>query len=181
MLGAAVSSSIEPATSGRAKCRGCGGRIAQGELRLGEHLPNPFAEGTPMTLWFHLRCGAYKRPEALLEALGAATAEVEGRRALSGEAQRGIEHRRLPRIDGVERASTGRARCRSCREIIAKGTWRIALVFYQEGRFDPSGFVHAGCSKEYFGTTELLDRLTHFTPDLSAEEVAELRSALSSP
>ncbi len=60
---------IEPATSGRAKCRGCGERIAKDELRFGERLPNPFAEGE-MTLWFHPLCGAYKRPQPLLEALG---------------------------------------------------------------------------------------------------------------
>ena len=36
---------IEPAPTGRAKCRGCGEKIGAGELRFGESLPNPFAEG----------------------------------------------------------------------------------------------------------------------------------------
>lgn len=44
---------IEPAASGRARWRGCGERIAKGELRLGARLPNPFVEGE-LTLWFHL-------------------------------------------------------------------------------------------------------------------------------
>ena len=48
---------FEPAPTGRAKCRGCGRAIAKGELRFGERLPNPFAEGE-MTLWFHPLCAA---------------------------------------------------------------------------------------------------------------------------
>ena len=52
---------IETASSGRAKCRGCGEKIAAGELRFGERLPNPFAEGET-THWFHLECAAFKRP-----------------------------------------------------------------------------------------------------------------------
>ena len=57
---------MELASSARSKCRGCGQRIDKGVLRFGERLPNPFAEGD-MTHWFHPRCAAYKRPEALAE------------------------------------------------------------------------------------------------------------------
>src|SRR5947207_3050798 len=57
---------MEPATSARATCRGCNQKIAKGELRFGERQPNAFGEGE-MTLWFHLACAAYKRPEAFLE------------------------------------------------------------------------------------------------------------------
>ena len=77
---------IEPASSARAKCRGCGRPIAKGILRLGERLPNPFGEGE-MTLWFHLPCAAFKRPQPFLDAiaeLGAAdevAQAIEGRRA----------------------------------------------------------------------------------------------------
>lgn len=94
--------SIEPATSGRAKCRGCGRPIGKGELRLGERLPNPYADGE-MTLWFHPTCAAYKRPEALLEALAATGVAVDARDALEA-ARKSLGHRRLPRIDRVERA-----------------------------------------------------------------------------
>ena len=45
---------IEPEASGRAGCRGCGAKIAQGELRFGERLPSPFAESALVTHWFHL-------------------------------------------------------------------------------------------------------------------------------
>ena len=68
---------IEPATSGRAKCRGCSQPIAKGELRFGERMPNPYGDGE-MTLWFHLPCGAYKRPEPLLEALESTEADDRG-------------------------------------------------------------------------------------------------------
>jgi len=169
---------VEPAASGRAKCRGCGRKIAKGELRLGERLPNPFADEGDMTLWFHLRCAAFKRPEPLLEAL-AATADAPAERDwLEAEARRGLEHRRLPRIDGVERASTGRARCRDCREGIEKGAWRIRLVFYEDGRFSPGGFVHVTCAGGYFGTTELVERLRCFGTGLEETDLAELGALL---
>ena len=40
---------IEPAASGRTKCRGCGEPIAKGELGFGERLPHPFADDGDMT------------------------------------------------------------------------------------------------------------------------------------
>jgi hypothetical protein len=56
---------IEHATSGRAKCRGCGGRIDKDALRFGENRPNAYGDGE-MTLWFHVPCAAYKRQEPFL-------------------------------------------------------------------------------------------------------------------
>src|SRR5215468_1247949 len=95
---------FEPAASGRSRCRGCGRTLAKGEIRFGEALDNPFAEGTQMTLWFHPLCAAYKRPEALLAALAEATTEVPERGALERIARASNAQRRLQRIDGVERA-----------------------------------------------------------------------------
>jgi len=48
------------APTGRSKCRGCGEPIAKGEVRFGESLPNPYAEGE-ITHWFHPLCAAYTR------------------------------------------------------------------------------------------------------------------------
>jgi hypothetical protein len=169
---------IEPATSARAKCRGCGERIAVGELRFGERLPNPFADGET-THWFHLDCGAFKRPEPFLEALAARSEALDDRERLESEAQRGVAHRRLPRIDGAERSPSGRAQCRSCREAIDKGQWRMRLVFYEEGRFSPGGFVHPRCSQAYFETTDVLARLRRFSPALGDEDLEALRAELA--
>ncbi len=177
---------IEPAASGRAKCRGCGQPIAKDELRFGERLPNPFGDGE-MTLWFHLACGGYKRPEPLLEALTTSDHReaigAEEEEALRAEVQTGIDHRRLPRIDGVSRAPTGRARCRNCREPIDKDSWRIGLVYYEEGYFNPSGFIHIRCWRPYFEAEELdaaavIVRLAHFSPDLEDRDLAEIETDL---
>jgi hypothetical protein len=168
---------IESAPSGRAKCRGCGKTIAKGEPRVGENLPNPFAERGTMTLWFHPRCGALKRPEVWLEAVPAEGVEVPDRESLDELARKGLEHRRLPRIDGGQQAPTGRARCRSCRTLIDTGLWRIKLVYYAEGRFEPAGFIHASCARDYLGTVDVVHRAAHFA-ELDADAVDSLQTAL---
>jgi hypothetical protein len=169
---------IERASSGRAKCRGCGRAIAKDTLRIGERLPNVFGEGE-MTLWFHVPCAAYKRPQVLLDTVATATEPIEDRDRLEAIARRGLEHRRLPRVDGVQRAPTGRSRCRHCKELIEQQAWRIPLVFYEEGRFEPSGFIHLPCAPAYFETGDVADSLEHFAPELTPDERAEIRAALT--
>lgn len=168
---------IQPAPTSRAKCRGCGDRIAAGELRFGETVPNPFADGET-THWFHLDCAAYKRPEPFLDTLEATTEPPADAERLATEAKLGIDHRRLPRLAGAERSPSGQALCRSCREKIPKGVWRISLVFHQEGRFAPAGYIHVACSHAYFETTELLPRIQHFARHLTDEGRKQLRAQL---
>lgn len=174
---------IEHAASGRAKCRGCGEKIGKGDLRFGEKEPNAFGEGE-MTLWFHLPCAAYKRPEPFLELLGSVepgeieTDEMSVAQTCRAAAEFGVEHRRVPRLDKVDRAPTGRARCRCCRELIDKETWRIGLVFFEEYRFQPSGYIHAACAREYFGTTDLLERIRHFNRAYGPGELNDIEAAL---
>ncbi|MGD8831483.1 MAG: hypothetical protein PVF57_12840 [Pseudomonadales bacterium] len=171
---------IEPATSGRARCRACGTRIAKGALRFGERLANPFGdEGSETTHWYHPRCGAYRRPASFSEALASCEGAIPERAALEAAAAFGIAHRRVERINGVERAPSGRARCRQCRETIDRGDWRIGLVFFEEGMTHPAGYIHAACAADYLETTDLLDRLQHFGPDLSADDLAELAALLN--
>ena len=134
-----------------------------------------------MTHWFHLTCAAYRRPEPFLETLAAASDKTADADQLSQQAQLGVAHRRLPRVSTAGRASSGRATCRACKDAIAKDTWRIALVFYDDGRFVPSGFIHAGCTQSYIETTDILDRVKHFSPDLSAADLEQLRTAIHSP
>jgi hypothetical protein len=142
-------------------------------MRFGECLPNLFGEGE-MTLWFHPLCAAYKRPQSILEALADTPEAVPDRESLERAAQKSIAHRRVPRIDGAERSPSGQARCRNCREPIARDSWRIRIVFYEEGRFSPGGFIHLGCRKVYFETGEVLDQVLHFSPALSGTEREEL-------
>ena len=174
----AVPDSIQPAPTGRAKCKGCGNAIAKAELRFGETGPNSFGEGEA-TSWFHLACGALMRPEKLLPVLEASTDEVRERAWLGETARFGVEHRRLPRLVRAERASSGRAHCRSCRELIGKGEWRFALQKFEEGRANPIGTIHASCAEAYFGTTDVLERAQRLTPDFNEADVADLKQALS--
>ena len=174
---------FELAPSARAKCRGCGAAIAKGELRFGERLPNPFATGenadnVEMTHWFHVACAAYRRPESFLATVPDASVEIDRKAELVHEAELGVAHRRLPRVSTAERASSGRATCRNCKELIAKDTWRVALVFYEEGRFVPSGFVHVACVTPYCETSEVMPRIRHFSPALTDPDAAEFASQL---
>ena len=168
---------IEPAATGRAKCRGCGQAIAAGVLRFGEKVPNPFGDGDT-TQWFHLECAAFKRPQPFLETLEAGTPAGDDAESLKAEAARGVAQERLPRIDGAERDPSGRAQCRQCKTNIAKSAWRIKLVFYEEGRFNAAGFVHPGCAQAYFETTDVLPRVRRFAPGLGDAELREIGAEL---
>ena len=172
---------IERATTGRAKCRGCGKPIAKDTVRLGEAVPNLYADkdGAESLHWYHPSCAAFRRPEAFLQAVDGSDVTLPDRDALVAIAALGVAHPRLARIDRAERASSGRAACRACRASIAKDTWRIALLFWQDGRFAPAGFVHAACAATYFETANILDRLRHFTPDLTSTDLDALARDLA--
>lgn len=88
-----------------------------------------------------------------------------------------MAHRRLPRIDGAERAPSGQAKCRSCKEPITKSNWRIRLIFYEEGMFTGGGSIHLECASTYFETDAILDRVLQFSSALSAEELQDLRNS----
>lgn len=167
---------IERATTGRARCRGCATAVAKDSARVGEAVPNLFSDtdGAEAMHWYHPLCAAYRRPEAFLQAIDGSDVVLPGRDHLVAIAAAGVAHHRLPRLDRAERAPSGRAACRSCRDAIAKDAWRVALLFWQDGRFAPAGFVHATCAAVYFGTAALLDRLRHFTPGLTEADTATL-------
>lgn len=171
---------IETAPTGRAKCRGCGNTIAKGDVRLGEAVPNLYAdaEGAESTHWYHVRCGAYRRPEAFMAAAEATPEVIDAGDALAAAAQLGIAHHRLARVDQASRAPSARATCRECRTPIDKGAWRLSLLFWQDGRFSPSGYIHAACTAAYFGTPKVLDRVRHFTPALTDVDAGELQTLI---
>ena len=170
---------IEAAKTGRAKCRGCGQLIAAKTLRFGERVPNPFSDdGGESTNWFHVPCAAFMRPDAFLETIATTAEVIEGREALEREARLGVAHRRLPLATTAGRAPTGRAVCRHCKQAIEKDAWRIALMYYEDGRFAPSGFIHVSCAPEYLETTDVVGRIRHFSPDLTDADLDEIGKQL---
>ena len=169
---------IEAASSGRAKCRACQQKITKGELRFGEKVPNAFGDGEA-THYYHLICAADRRPEPFRETLTSTELELPDRPELERVTQLGIDHRRLQRAARAERASSGRAHCRHCKEPIAKGELRIALEYIEDGMVSGGGFIHLGCVQEYFGTTELRARLERTSPKLEAEDREELGKVLT--
>lgn len=165
---------ILPAASARAKCRGCGRPIAKGELRFGESLPNAFAEGEAL-FWFHLDCAACMRPEKFGAFLATFTDPLPNREWLEETARVGVAHRRLPRIARAERASSGRATCRFCRELIEKGSFRIALQMFEDTRMNPIGTIHVSCAEGYFGVRDIVPRLAKLSPDLTEADLQEIQ------
>ena len=173
---------IGRASTGRAKCRACGQTIVKGALRLGARVPNPFAdaEGAETTLWFHLLCAAYSIQSRwsrrwLRRLRRSRTGRTSKPRRQSG--WRISEPRAwMP----ASRAPSGRAACRACKQPIGKGTWRIGLVFYEDGRFAPSGYIHVACAADDLETPEVMARLRHFSPGLSEAELAEIAAGISS-
>jgi hypothetical protein len=168
---------VAPSPSARAKCRGCGRPIEKGELRFGEADQNPFGEGETHR-WFHLRCAALKRPERFGPMLES-TPDVPNREALEGYVKSSLEHPRLVRILRGERAPSGRAHCRHCRELVEKGALRVALEIWEDGRFNPMGSIHATCAPSYFGVREgLATRIELASPDLPKADLAELAKVI---
>lgn len=172
---------IELAATGRARCRGCGAPIAKGHLRVGEAVPNLYSDtdGAETTHWYHPACAAFRRPEAFLQAVETSPTALPDGDALMAAAALGMRCRRLPRLDRAGRAPSARAACRACRTPIQKGHWRISLLFWQDGRFAPAGFIHAACAGPYFETIDILDRLQHFAPDLAMTDSEELARVLA--
>jgi hypothetical protein len=164
---------IERASTGRAKCRVCGQAIARGDERFGEALPSAYGEGESL-FWFHLRCAACARPEALLPVLPQSALSARDRQPLEALAKTGMAQGRLCRILRAERASSGRARCRHCRELIDQGAWRLSLQIFEDGRFSPIGTIHATCAVGYFGAEPELARLTLPNNQLQPDELSEV-------
>jgi hypothetical protein len=121
------------------------------------------------------------RPENLLALADQGTPSIPAGDPLRTMAEVGVQHRRLPRLAGAERASSGRAHCRSCRELIAKGDFRIRLQMFEEGRMTPIGTIHAECAEPYFGTRDVLERIALLTPDLTESDLAEIARKVASP
>jgi len=170
---------LERAASGRSRCRACGDTIPKGELRFGEEVDNPFTEGRT-TLWFHLDCAALRRPEKARPLVADCEEPIPDRDELLAEADLAIAHPRLCRIAKIETAPSGRAHCRHCKELVAKGEWRFALQIFDQNRFNPMGFLHLSCAGAYFGVVPSARRLARVTAELEPTLLSEVQSRLAS-
>ena len=138
-----------------------------------------------MTHWLHPLCAAHRRPESFLEAIEAIEAietldfPLEDADELRSSAQRALAHHRLQRLGNAERASSNRARCRHCRELIDKGAWRLPLIFFEDDTYNSSGFIHASCVRDYVETDEHWPTVACFAQALAPDELTSLREACS--
>lgn len=162
---------LEIAANSRAKCRACGVTLEKGKPRCGEKTANPFGEGTTV-YWFHPRCAADRRPDVLLQ--GLATSELPSD-SLSEQELTTLQtiaefcslHPRAARFTKVGLAPSGRARCRGCKELIEKDSLRLDLSIFQDGRFDPMGYLHVACLSSYAEAKVPWLRLEHLCEGLS--------------
>jgi len=165
---------IEPASTGRAKCRRCGGKIEKGMLRFGEAVANAFGEGEA-THWFHVACAAESRPEKLDPVLRSTAVELPDREAIERAIKDGVENPQLVMIKHADRAPTGRATCQQCREKIEKGTLRVAIERETEAAaMNAVSFVHARCIRDHVGMIGLVDKLRRVSPALPEADLLEL-------
>jgi hypothetical protein len=170
---------LERAPSGRSRCRACSGTIAKDELRFGEEVDNPFTDGRT-TLWFHVDCAALRRPEKARPLLAEDREDVPNRARLLEEADLGIQHPRLCRIAKVERARSGRAHCRHCKDTVDKDELRFGLEIFDQSRWNPMGFIHLRCAEPYFGARPSEFRLARLVETLESDVRSELESQLGS-
>ncbi len=171
---------IEPAATGRSKCRSCQQKIDKGALRFGERVPNPFGDGEgETTYWFHLICAADERPEKLAALLAGHAAELPERALIEQTIAWSLASPKLSQAKWAERAPTGRARCQECREPIEKDALRVAEQREAEVMvMATTSYVHAGCAKRRYGAAGLVEKLRRTSKKLAAVELEELERAL---
>lgn len=141
---------IEPARSGRSRCKTCRRPIPKDHLRFGIRIEGPFGVGF---LWHHLNCAAKRHlghvEEAYRESAwddGLKVPELATLQAMAEKAEaRRKERKPVPRI---EAAPTGRSKCKHCEETIEKGAPRVVVLrrveFGSQVRHTPVN-VHTHC------------------------------------
>jgi hypothetical protein len=170
---------IEPAASGRAKCRGCGEKIEKGVLRFGHAVPNPYGESEETKVWFHLACAADRRAENLGPVLAAFPGELPERETLERIVRDVLENPKLVPVKRAERSPSNRATCQDCKNKIDKGVLRVVLEREAEvASMATSYFVHAACAKNSIGAG-LFERLRRSKSTLTEDDFAELATILS--
>lgn len=174
---------IEPAKSGRAKCRSCKKTIEKGSLRLGEEILDQFGSGGTTHVWHHVECAAEKKPDQLRAAMAEYDGEIPDRDKL--EKKLAESAKKLPpgMFPYAENASTGRSKCMACQESIAKDTLRVAIEREVDtGMFKTKGpgYLHPMCAADFTGDKGMFPKVKENSRDLSKEQLAELEAALGS-
>ncbi|MDA1092331.1 MAG: hypothetical protein O3A25_03520 [Acidobacteria bacterium] len=141
---------LESARSSRSKCRTCRRKIDKDTLRLGILLEGPYGTGY---LWHHLTCAARRRledVEAAYEQQAFAqdlkVPPLSDLQALKEKAEKArAERKELPY---VERAPSGRSKCKNCGKAINQDAFRVVLAseaaFGNQVRATPIN-VHPDC------------------------------------
>jgi poly [ADP-ribose] polymerase len=169
-----MANKIEVSKTGRATCRTCREGIEKGVLRFGEEVASTYGEGGTTMLWHHLPCAAKKKPNDLAEALVSFVGDVPDRAAIDALIAEHGPKQKPTKFPYLERASTGRARCGKCKELIAKGELRVATEREAEaiGMGTAARYWHAACVKgEVEG--ELMPSLRANSRGLTEEDFAE--------
>jgi hypothetical protein len=169
---------IEPAKSGRAKCRKCKKTIVKDELRFGFEVPNAFDESQPAHQWYHLECAAEKFPVDLGSVLNDFEGEVPDRTKLDEVMSANRKKQKPSTFPYAEPAPSGRSKCLVCEEGISKGEYRVAIQreidaggFARTG----AGYLHPGCVGEFDELPDDLDKgITANSTTLSPEELAAI-------
>ncbi|HED66732.1 MAG TPA: hypothetical protein ENJ09_14405 [Planctomycetes bacterium] len=179
---------IEKARSSRSRCRTCRRKIDKDKLRLGVLLEGPYGTGY---LWHHLTCAAKRRADDVEAAYAQHCFEdelelppIEELRALREKAEEAKKNRK--QAPWVERAPTGRAKCKHCGEPMAKGSFRVALLrevqFGQQIRSAPIN-VHPGCVAAELLAEDCATEAEGFAEQVRANsrdlEPAEIEAALA--
>jgi len=178
---------IEEARSSRSKCRSCRRKIEKGKLRLGILLEGPYGTGY---LWHHLTCAARRRFEDVEAAYGENAFEkglevpaLDELRSLKEKAAEEKASRKTPPY--VERAPSGRSKCKTCGEPIAKDALRVVLArevtFGNQVRPSPIN-VHTACVGAELRAEDCMTEVDGFEDALrmnSALDSAELDQALA--
>jgi poly [ADP-ribose] polymerase len=173
---------IEEAKSGRASCRTCKQTIAKGELRLGEEVPNAFAEGEMTYHWHHPVCAAKKKPAALKQALEATTLDIPNKEELLQTIESSGKTEKPSSFPYAEQAPTSRSSCISCGEKIEKGDLRVAVeTEVNTGSFSRkgAGYLHPACSIDHTEDADLFDKVKANSLNLSPSEMETLEEEMN--
>jgi hypothetical protein len=117
---------------------------------MGVRIVGPFGPGY---LWHHLNCAAKRQMERVEEAYrllgpdpGFQVPPLDELRLMVEKAEK--KKRKQKTVPYVEKAPTGRSRCKHCGQGIGKGAFRIAVLrkveFYGQVRHGPVN-VHPAC------------------------------------